>query len=421
MIERETWAEVILDYRRLFRWGVKREIEVPMPNTPLAVSIVGPRRAGKTFLMLQTMGELVGSGIPESRVVYINFEDPRLTDVTLDDLMVFLEVLNEMHPDDAGETRYFFLDEVQNVPGWERFVRYLLDFDNRVFVSGSSSKLLSKEIATQLRGRSISVGVFPFSFREFLKARGEKLPKYLSTEEKAKVTALLGEYLEWGGYPEAVLNPELRMEVLRSILDLAVYRDIVERWSIRNVSAIRLLLKMLARSSHLTLSKAYSTLKSLGVSVGKGTLADYMEYLSDAFILYRLPPYVKSYKKAELLGFKPYLVDSGLLRILGVTDRGRLLENTVFMELIRRGFTPGEDLFYFPSEGGEVDFIAGEEAIQVTYEIHPFNRERELKPLLKAANSCGARTLKVITFAQRETLGLKGRKIEIVPLLRWLL
>nr|WP_240922566.1 DUF4143 domain-containing protein [Thermococcus sp. 9N3] len=213
----------------------------------------------------------------------------------------------------------------------------------------------------------------------------------------------------------------MRIEVLKEILDLAIYRDIVERWDVRNVSALRLLLKILARSSHLTLTKAYSTMKSLGISIGKGTVADYLEYLSDAFILLRLPPYVKSYKKAELLGFKPYLVDNGLLRIMGVRDRGRLLENLVMVELLRRGFEPGEDLFYVPGDGWEVDFLAGDELIQVSYELHPLNRERELGALAKAVKRTDAERLTVVTFADKGSVELNGKRIEVVPLHEWLL
>ncbi|NJE02606.1 ATP-binding protein [Thermococcus sp. MV11] len=417
MIERETWAEVILDYRSLPFDGVEREIDVRIPNTQMALAIIGPRRAGKTYLMRQIIEKLRSEGVPEEKVAYVNLEDPRLVGASLEDLMTLLEVLREM----GGEKLHLFLDEVQAVDGWERFVRYLLDTGHRVFVSGSSSKLLSKEIATQLRGRSVSVRVFPFSFGEFLKARGFAVKRYLSSAEKAELRSLLREYLEWGGYPEVVLNPHMRIEVLRGILDLAIYRDIVERWGVRNVSALRLLLKILARSSHLTLTKAYSTMKSLGVSIGKGTLADYLEYLSDAFILHRLPPYVKSYKKAELLGFKPYLVDNGLLRITGVKDRGRLLENLVMVELLRRGFEPGEDLFYVPGDDWEVDFLAGDELIQVSYELHPLNRERELKALVSASERIGAERLTVITFADRERVELRGKKIDVVPLQDWLL
>ncbi|AFL95791.1 hypothetical protein CL1_1594 [Thermococcus cleftensis] len=417
MIERETWAEVILDYRSLPFEGVEREIDVRIPNTQMALAIIGPRRAGKTYLMRQIIEKLRSEGVPEEKVVYVNLEDPRLVGASLEDLMTLLEVLREM----GGEKLHLFLDEVQAVDGWERFVRYLLDMGNMVFVSGSSSKLLSKEIATQLRGRSVSVRVFPFSFGEFLKARGFAVKRYLSSAEKVELRILLREYLEWGGYPEVVLNPHMRIEVLRGILDLAIYRDIVERWGVRNVSALRLLLKILARSSHLTLTKAYSTMKSLGVSIGKGTLADYLEYLSDAFILHRLPPYVKSYKKAELLGFKPYLVDNGLLRITGVKDRGRLLENLVMVELLRRGFEPGEDLFYVPGDDWEVDFLAGDELIQVSYELHTLNRERELKALVSASERIGAERLTVITFADRERVELRGKKIDVVPLQDWLL
>jgi len=417
MIERETWAEVILDYRSLPFDGVEREIDVRIPNTQMALAIIGPRRVGKTYLMRQIIEKLRSEGVPEENIAYVNLEDPRLVGASLEDLIVLLEVLREM----GGEKLHLFLDEVQAVDGWERFVRYLLDTGNRVFVSGSSSKLLSKEIATQLRGRSIAVRVFPFSFGEFLRARGFTPKRYLSSAKKAELRRLLLEYLEWGGYPEVVLNPHMRIEILKGILDLAIYRDIVERWEVRNLSALRLLLKLLARSSHLTLTKAYSTMKSLGASIGKGTLADYLEYLSDAFILYRLPPYVKSYKKAELLGFKPYLVDNGLLRITGVKDKGRLLENLVMVELLRRGFEPGEDLFYVPGDGWEVDFLAGDELIQVSYEIHTLNRERELKALLNATKRVDAERLTVVTFAGKESVELNGRRIDVVPLQGWLL
>ncbi|WP_456393915.1 ATP-binding protein [Thermococcus sp.] len=417
MIERETWAEVILDYRSLPFDGVEREIDVRIPTTQMALAIIGPRRVGKTYLMRQIIEKLRSEGIPEENIAYVNLEDPRLVGTSLEDLMVLLEVLREM----GGEKLHIFLDEVQVVDGWERFVRYLLDTGNRVFVSGSSSKLLSKEIATQLRGRSIAVHVFPFSFGEFLRARGFAPKRYLSSAKKAELRRLLLEYLEWGGYPEVVLNPHLRIEILRGILDLTIYRDIVERWEVRNLSALRLLLKILARSSHLTLTKAYSTMKSLGVSIGKGTLADYLEYLSDAFILHRLPPYVRSYKKAELLGFKPYLVDNGLLRITGVKDKGRLLENLVMVELLRRGFEPGEDLFYVPGDGWEVDFLAGDELIQVSYELHTLNGERELKALLNATKRVDAERLTVVTFAGKESVELNGRRIDVVPLQDWLL
>ncbi len=417
MIERETWAEVILDYSSLSFRGIERGIEVPLPKTNLAVSIIGPRRAGKTYLMFQTM-EGLKEDTPPGKIFYVNFEDPRLVGATLDDLMTFLEVLRELA---GGGGFYLFLDEIQVVEGWERFVRYLLDMGNRVFVSGSSAKLLSMEIATHLRGRSISFRVLPFSFREFLRARGFEAKRYVSSDEKARLLSLLRDYVEWGGYPEVALNPELGAEILRGILDLAIYRDIVERWEVRNLSALRLLLKVLARSSHLTLSKIHSTMKSLGTSVGKGTLADYLEYLSDAMIFYRLPPYVKSYKKAEMLGFKPYLVDNGLLRIVGVKDMGRLMENLVFVELIRRGFEPGENLFYVPGETWEVDFLAGDELMQVSYELHPLNKERELRALIMASKKTGIKKLTVLTFADGGNISVEGMEVKVLPLYRWLL
>lgn len=211
MIERGTWAEVLLDYRSLPFEGIKREVEVKVPNTRMAVAIIGPRRAGgKTYLMRQLMEELKSEGgVREEDIAYVNLEDPRLVGASLKDLMTLLDIVRDM----GGGKLHLFLDEVQVVEGgWERFVRYLLDMGHRVFVSGSSAKLLSKEIATQLRGgRSVTVSVFPFSFPEFLRARGGfRVKRYLSSEEKAGLRALLDEYLEWGGYPEVVLNPHMR-------------------------------------------------------------------------------------------------------------------------------------------------------------------------------------------------------------------
>ena len=423
MIEKEVWGRIIKDHLEHRAEVIEREVVVKFPKTPRVISIIGPRRAGKTYLMFQLINRLTSSGLPGEKTVYVNFEDPRLVGAELKDLLTFLDVYYEMFPENVRGECYFFLDEVQNVPDWERFVRFLLDRNQRVVVSGSSSKLLSKEIATSLRGRSLSVRVYPFSFGEVLRANGLKVERFYSTYEKARINKLLREYLHWGGYPEVVLNPHLRAEILREIIDLTIYRDIVERWGAENLKALRLLLKMLAFSSHLSASKAYRNLKSLGIGVGKATVANYIEYFSDSMILHPLRPYVKSYKLQERMGFKPYLVDNGLLKVMGVEDEGRLLENLVFTELLKRGYEPNGELFYYVTKNGrEVDFvIKGRELIQVTAELHEKNRERELRALIEAGRELGIGKLTIVTLEQDDVVKTAGKEVKVTSLKKWLL
>lgn len=423
MIEKEVWGRIIKDHLEHRAEVIERDVTVKFPKTPRAISIIGPRRAGKTYLMFQLINWLTSGGLPREKTVYVNFEDPRLVGAELKDLLTFLDVYYEMFPENARGECHFFLDEVQNVPDWERFVRFLLDRNQRVVVSGSSSKLLSKEIATSLRGRSLSVRVYPFSFREVLRANGLKVERFYSTYEKARMRKLLREYLHWGGYPEVVLNPHLRAEILREIIDLTIYRDIVERWGAENLKALRLLLRMLAFSSHLSASKAYRNLKSLGIGVGKATVANYIEYFSDSMILHPLRPYVKSYKLQERMGFKPYLVDNGLLKVMGVEDEGRLLENLVFTELLKRGYEPNGELFYYVTRNGrEVDFvIKGRELIQVTAELHEKNRERELRALIEAGRELGIGKLTIVTLEQDDVVKTAGKEVKVTSLKKWLL
>ncbi|ASJ07213.1 ATP-binding protein [Thermococcus pacificus] len=418
MIGRSTWEEVLSDYLELRVEYTRRDVEVKLPKSR-ALAIVGPRRAGKTFFLFQLWDELD----PERRrSLYVNFEDPRLVGATAEDLMEMLRSYYSLMSVPKGEKLLFLLDEVQVVEGWERFVRYVLDMGHKVILTGSSSKLLSKEIATVLRGRAITLNLYPFSLSEVLRVRGlEKA--LLGLETRGKLLGVVQECLEWGSYPEVVFQPELRREILREILDVTIYRDIVERWRVDNLKALRFLFKLLASSSHTSVTKLHSTMKSIGIAVGKPTLANYVEYLSDALVAFPLRAYVKSEKKKELLGFKPYFVDNGLLTVLGVSDRGRLLENLVFTELLKRGLRPNEDLFFYVTGSGrEVDFIIpGEELIQVSWKLHPENRERELAALIEAASETGIREPTMVTWekGKEEKIKLGGRVIKLLPVEEW--
>ncbi|MCD6188785.1 MAG: ATP-binding protein [Thermococcus sp.] len=427
MISKETWGKIIRDY---LEWDVElieRDIPYTLPRVQRALVIIGPRRAGKTYFMFQILKELLKHGIRKDEALYINLEDPRVIGTTLEDLLNFLDVYYSQFPENAKKRNYFFLDEVQTVDNWEKFVRYLLDKNQRVVISGSSSRLLSKEIATELRGRSISLKVYPFSFKEILKSKNIKPAPFYSTYEEAKIKKLLREYLLWGGYPEVVLDFSLRREILREIIDLTIYKDIIERWGIVNIKALKLLFKMLAFSTHLSISKAYKNLKGIGINVGKTTVANYLEFLEDSLVFYPLRALIKSYKLQELYGFKPYLVDNGLLAILGVQDEGRLLENLVFTELLKSGLEPNRNVLYYRTrDGKEVDFVILEEgmvkqAIQVTYELNESNYEREISALIGASKDLKCRDLVLITWDQEETIKTKGKEIKVMPLWKWLL
>ena len=419
MIERATWEEVISDYLGLRVKYTKREVEVKLPKSR-ALAVVGPRRAGKTFFLFQLWDELDSE---RRRSLYVNFEDPRLVGATANDLMEMMRVYYSLTSVPKGEKLIFLLDEVQAVEGWERFVRYLLDMGHRVILTGSSSKLLSKEVATILRGRVITVNLYPFSLSEVLRVRG--LEKALpGLETRGKLLGVIRECLEWGSYPEVMFQPELRREILREILDVTIYRDVVERWRVDNLKALRFLFKLLAKSSPTSVTKLHSTMKSLGIAVGKPTLANYLEYLSDALVVFPLRAYVKSEKKKELLGFKPYFVDNGLLKVLGVSDRGKLLENLVFTELLKRGFEPNEDVFFYVTgRGREVDFIIpDEELIQVSWEFHSENMERELLALVEASSETETEKLTVVTWERypEEELEVGGRVVRVVPIEKWI-
>lgn len=405
---------------------IERDISIELPKIDRAVAIIGPRRAGKTYYMFQIIKFLLRN-VRKEETVYINLEDFRLESIKLKDMELLLEVFYEIFPENARKSCYFFLDEVQNLNGWERFVRYLIDRRQRVFITGSSSKLLSKELATVLRGRSITVNVFPFSFKELLKARSLEVSKYLSTYEEAVLKKALEGYLRWGGYPESVLYPEKRDDILREILDVTIFRDVVERYSIRNLKALRLTILGAARSAYLTVSRLYNNLKGLGIEVGKTVLANYIEYLNDCLVMFPLRAFAKSYKKIEKYPFKPYLVDNGLLTILGVESESKLLENLVFTELLKRGFEPNRSLYYYRVErNGEVDFllrgISGIEGlVQVTRELNEENYDREIKSLVSAGKELGCKNLLVLTKDQEEKIKEAGFEVKVAPIWKWLL
>jgi len=429
MITRESWIRIIRDFQelelpKLIERDLRIKVDLPIKR---AVSIIGPRRAGKTFFMFQLIGELLKDDVEKSRVLYVNLESDLLIGCTVEDLRNMLNIFYEIYPENKKQKVYLFLDEVQNVPMWERFVRSIIDSEEiQVFISGSSSKLLSMEIATSLRGRTLSYYIYPFSFKEFLRAKGFKIGKYLSSSQKSILLNLLQKYIR-GSYPEAVLFEEEKEKILKEIFDVTIYRDIIERFKVKNIRTLRLLVKGLVSSTHFSIHKFYNHLKSLGIRVSKNTIYNYVEYFSDSLVLYTLRKYSRSYKKMEQVIPKIYLIDNGLLIINGVENTSRLLENLVFSELVKKGFTPNSDLFYFDSNNKEVDFVIKRggkvrQLIQACYDVEDFNtKDREMSALIKASEKLGCDDLIVITWDYEGTEKYADKEIKFLPLWKWLL
>jgi len=422
MINKEKWVEIIKDFHeKRIPILIPRDISIPT-EVPInrAITIIGPRRAGKTYVMYQLINELLKI-IKKEQVLYINLEKYNLLD--LDDLARMLESFYELYPENKKRRIYLFLDEIQNVNKWEKFVRGCLDEGIKVYLSGSSSRMLSREIATSMRGRSLTYQILPFSFKEFLKARKIESSKNLSSSEKSSIIKSFSEYFNYGGYPEVVVYPEEKEKILSEILEVTISKDVIERAKIRNIKAIKILIDSIIVSKEFSVHKFYNYLKSIGVKAGKNVLYQYVEYLNDAFFCFMLRKFSYSYKKAEQSVPKPYIIDNGFFSIKKIDEKSRLMENLVFIELLRGG----EEIAYYSDISGEIDFLIKEgrkvkSLIQVSYDINDFNtKEREVKQLIRLSKHFKCKNLLVITMDYEAEEKIKGRIIKFIPLWKWLL
>jgi len=425
MISKEKWAEIIKDFHEKKlpeiiprEQAIETEIKIKR-----AVSLIGPRRAGKTYEMFFLISKIrQRHGI--DKVLYVNFERADLDVLSFRDLVIMLETYYEIYPKNKGERIWLFLDEIQNVSEWERFVRTCLDEEISVFLSGSSSKLLSKEIATSMRGRNISYSVYPFSFREALSAKSFEIKKFYSSREKSMLNNLLEEYLKFGGYPEAVIYSNEREKIIKDIYDTAIYKDVIERGKIRNIQVMKILIKSLLASKEFSIHKFYNFIKSQGIKTSKNALYKYADQLNDAFFVFFLRKHSLSYKKSEQSLPKIYFVDNGLLTLNGIIDKGKLLENLVFIELKRRDC---DISYYQDSSKGEVDFVIKEgkkvkQLIQVSYDLTNFmTLDREIKSLIKVSEEFNCRDLVLLNMHEEKEKIVNGKKIKIIPIWKWLL
>lgn len=396
-------------------------------------TVIGMRRTGKTCFIYQVMADLLSKGVSRESVLYLNFEDERLLPMTAADLHRIPDTYYRRYPHLRDGQCVFFFDEIQNIEGWEQFCRRLLDTENvHICITGSSAKLLSREIATSLRGRSISTEIFPFGFIEALEHAG--IDPGVGIRPGSKKRALLENrlyaYLLEGGFPEVHgIAQEHRIRVLQEYLDVVILRDLVERHKISNTVPVRYMVRHLLNSpaAPFSVNKYYNDLRSQGIPCGKNALHEYLEHLSDAFLFFQASLHTRSERARMVNPRKIYAIDTGLVQACSRSvgrDFGHLLENLVYLELRRRNQT----IEYYKTFGGyEVDFFvtdhSGRESlIQVSAEMkNPATRQRELRALVEAMKECRATHATVVTLTEEERLETDAGKIDIVPAWLWTL
>lgn len=418
-------------FKRLIKDFIKRELNlknrdysIPL-DTSKIVSLIGIRRSGKTYLLFQLINKL-REAIPGENIIYINFEDDRLTGIKLANLDDFIEGYYELFPQKRKERIYLFLDEVQEVYGWEKFVRRIYDNLNvNIYVTGSSSKLMSKEIASSLRGRTISYEVFPLSFREFLHFKNIEIDLY-SSESCSYIKNALNEYITFGGFPEVVLekDQEIRRRILSDYTALIIYKDVADRYELKNLNLLKFIVRYSFKNpaTLMSYSKLYNTLKSTGYKLSKETLINYFGFLEDIYALYLIPIYRRSLKEQMRNPKKLFIVDNGFKCIHSLdvqTDFSRLYENVVFTHLRRKH----KEIFYL-SEDREVDFYVPDEQllINVSYDLSSEGTYiRELSSIKEGLRRTGLKEAFIITSDEEREVLSEGYRIKILPLWKWLL
>jgi len=405
---------------------LERDVSIPSDSgLKKAITIVGPRRSGKTYLMLsifQKMGD--------DPKLFFPVDDDRIYPPTLNDLDISLKVLKELYPN--AKRQHLFFDEIQEIPKWELFIKRAIERENAaVFITGSSSKLLSKEISTELRGRTITYELFPFNFREIMKLNGLHPEKFATSAEESKIKALVKEYLDFGGFPEAVLGKE-KEKILSEYADIMFYRDFIERYRVSNLKVARVFFNLLFNSfaKEISINKIYNFMKSQGIKTSRNMLYNYLEYIHDAYLIFPLRKFSYSLKETEQSIPKMYAVDNGLIRIFNTDfqeSAGRLMENAVFIELRKAGFIENKDVFYYKgADGKETDFAIAkgshiQQLIQVCYNISDINtKAREVKGLLKASADLRCNNLLIITWDYEGEENADNKKIIYTPLWKWL-
>lgn len=407
-----------------------REFSIPVDSGKI-ITVPGVRRCGKSSLFLLAINQLIREQIvTKEQILFLNFDDERLK-MNADNLDEILQAYRELYPAIPLKDVYMFFDEVQMADDWQPFVRRVYEQECRhIFLTGSSSRMLSSELATSLRGRTLQYEEFPLSFNEFCDFTGIDTNYYVP-ESRAKLVNAFKVYLHGGGFPEVVLAaPLYKDRILQEYFFVMLYKDLVERYEIKNPEPIRYFIKRVM--SNLTkptsINRIYNELKSQGVSIGKNTLYDVIVQTESIYLFFSLTKYEPSLVKENTGDKKYYCIDNGLRSVLlnpQSEDNGKLLENAVFLHL-RRNLRIQEGLHYYKGKK-ECDFVVVEydevtRLIQVSYQMNDEEtRRREVDGLLEAAQITGCRELTIITMEMEAKWNEQGMLIHVLPAWKWML
>jgi len=411
----------------------RRDAQVPS-IAGKAMAVIGMRRAGKTSFLHQVRADLIAAGRTPERLIYFNFEDERLAGMEASQLGLIPETHLRLFPEASDEPVTLFLDEIQTVAGWESFARRMLDEGgHELFLSGSSAKLLSREIATSMRGRGWEISIHPFSFREYLRHHGHETPEDVTKLTRRRAVRLdqqFAEYLETGGFPEAQgLTSRERRQLLQGSIDVLLLRDVIERHGVGNVTALRWMVRRLLGNPGglFSVTKFEADLKSQGIPAGRETLYEMLDHLEDAFLLKAIPVATDSEKRRQVNPRKIYPVDASLGPIFDRSTKantGHALKVAVHNELVRRG----ADVTYVKTKDGfEVDFFSrnadgGQSLIQVCANAEaPETLAREVRALLAAAEEYPADELLLLTAESRLPFPEVPAPIKVMPAWSWML
>ena len=389
--------------------GFEREINFKeYIRSKQIIVISGVRRSGKSTLLKQ-----MSLKIPQ--FYYVNFDDERLINFTVEDFNKLIIIWKKKF-----QSEYIFIDEIQNIDNWERFVRRVHDEGYKLFITGSNAKLLSSELSTHLTGRYKKIELFPFSFKELVGYSKVNISDSPTSETKAKVLKLFDDYLIHGGFPEYIKYKD--NEYLKRTYEDIIYRDIITRFGIKEVRSFRELTNYIF--TNFTKEASYNTLKNiLGIKTTM-SVRNYVGFLEESYLIFELFKYDFSLKKQYISDKKLYVIDNGMRNATAFyfsEDRGRLLENLIYIELKRRG----GNLYYFKDKS-ECDFLIQEknnivQALQVTQKIDKTNEKREFDGLINALDRLNIKDGLILTENQNEIRTVNSHKIVIKPIWQWLL
>jgi len=426
-----------MDYKQIITFwkefdipkALERNVKVEI-NIDFIITITGPRRAGKTYFCFQLINQLLKKNISKDNILYINFEDNKLLGAEAKDLDKLLETFFGLSEINKKQRIYLFFDEIQTVKNWDSWVRTIHDVrkDIQIILTGSSSKLLSKEISTKLRGRVLNCEIFPLSFKEILNWKDIKydLKTISYSKDRIEIKKLFSLFLSSGGYPAIILLNLQKENILQSYYETMIFKDIIERYKIEDVNKLKVLANLLfeSTSKEISYSKLANKLRSIGFKISKNTVIEYLSYFENAYLFFQNLKYEYSISKQLGSIKKVYCIDNGLLNAVSFKfsdDFGKILENLVFIELRRRN----EQIYYYRNNY-ECDFlIIGKNkvssAIQVTKKLNDENEKREIYGLLEVLKKYKLKEGILLTEDQEERRKLYGKIIIVIPVWKWLL